>query len=184
VLSCVGDPGPFTYKRSRRGDTEIDRVVAHILGADPLNRVLDWSPYGGDERQFCSPGFDLPVGAFSRTPADQFPEYHSSADNLDFVRPTHLGESFAAVVDVIGVLEANGTYVNLSPYGEPQLGRRGLYRGLGGGSSEEMAILWVLSLSDGTHSLLDIADRSGLDFGDIRVAADRLEAHDLLMQKG
>jgi aminopeptidase-like protein len=183
VLSCVGDPGPFTYKRSRRGDTEIDRVVSHTLRADPRNRVLDWSPYGGDERQFCSPGFDLPVGAFSRTPADQFPEYHSSADDLDFVRPERLGESFAAVVDVIGVLEANGTYVNLSPYGEPQLGRRGLYRGLGGGSSEEMAILWVLSLSDGAHSLLDIADRSGLDFSDIRVAADRLEAHDLLMAK-
>ena len=126
------------------------------------SRVLDWFPYGGDERQFCSPGFDLPVGAFSRTPADQFPEYHSSADDLDFVRPEYLGDSFAALIDVIDVLESNATYTNLSPYGEPQLGRRGLYRGLGGGSSEEMALLWVLSLSDGTNSLLDIAERSGL----------------------
>jgi aminopeptidase-like protein len=180
VLSCVGDAGPFTYKRSRRGDTEIDRVVSHTLRADPRTRVLDWSPYGGDERQFCSPGFDLPVGAFSRTPADQFPEYHSSADDLDFVRPEKLGESFAAVVDVIGVLEANGTYVNLSPYGEPQLGRRGLYRGLGGGSSEEMAILWVLSLSDGTNTLLDIAERAGLPFETVREAATRLESKELL----
>ncbi len=112
--------------------------------------MLDWFPYGGDERQFCSPGFDLPVGAFSRTPADQFPEYHSSADDLDFVRAEYLGESFATLVDVIDVLESNATYANLSPYGEPQLGKRGLYRGIGGGSSEEMALLWVLSLSDGT----------------------------------
>lgn len=180
VVSCVGDPGPFTYKRSRRGETEIDRVAEHVLRRDPANRVLDWSPYGGDERQFCSPGFDMPVGAFSRTPADQFPEYHSSADDLDFVRPEHLGGSFATLVDVIDVLESNGTYTNLSPYGEPQLGRRGLYRGLGGGSSEEMALLWVLSLSDGKNSLLDIAERSGIGFEDVRLAADRLEAQELV----
>ena len=151
VLSCAGDPGPFTYKRSRRGHAEIDKVVEHVLRPDPENRVLDWSPYGGDERQFCSPGFDLPVGAFSRTPADKFPEYHSSADDLDFVRPERLGESFQTLIDIIDVLESNGTYTNLSPYGEPQLGRRGLYRGIGGGSSEEMALLWVLSMSDGTN---------------------------------
>jgi aminopeptidase-like protein len=180
VLSCLGDPGPFTYKRSRRGTTGIDRAVANALGHREGSRVLDWFPYGGDERQFCSPGFDLPFGAFSRTPADQFPEYHSSADDLDFVRPTYLGDSFAALIDVIDVLESDGTYTNLSPYGEPQLGRRGLYRGLGGGSSEEMALLWVLSLSDGTNSLLDIADRSGLRFAEIRDAAEQLEAHDLL----
>jgi len=180
VLSCLGDPGPFTYKRSRRGDTGIDQAVAHVLGHRQGSRVLDWFPYGGDERQFCSPGFDLPFGAFSRTPADQFPEYHSSADNLDFVRPEHLGDSFATLIDVVDVLESNATYTNLSPYGEPQLGRRGLYRGLGGGSSEEMALLWVLSLSDGTNSLLDIAVRSGLSFAEIRDAGERLEAHDLL----
>jgi aminopeptidase-like protein len=180
VLSCAGDPGPFTYKRSRRGHAEIDKVVEHVLRPHPENRVLDWSPYGGDERQFCSPGFDLPVGAFSRTPADKFPEYHSSADDLDFVRPERLGESFQTLIDIIDVLESNGTYTNLSPYGEPQLGRRGLYRGIGGGSSEEMALLWVLSMSDGSASLLEIADRSGLCFSDIRLAADRLEEHELL----
>ena len=180
VLSCAGDAGPFTYKRSRRGDAEIDKVVAHVLRADPQNRVRDWSPYGGDERQFCSPGFDLPVGAFSRTPADEFPEYHSSADDLDFVRPEHLGASFDTLIDIIDVVESNGTYKNLSPYGEPQLGRRGLYRGIGGGSSEEMALLWVLSLSDGGLSLLEIAERSGLGYTDIRLAADRLEQHHLV----
>jgi aminopeptidase-like protein len=180
VISCVGDPGPFTYKRSRRGDAEIDEVVAHVLASNPGSRMLEWFPYGGDERQFCSPGFDLPVGAFSRTPADQFPEYHSSADDLDLVGAEYLGESFATLVDVIDVLESNATYANLSPYGEPQLGKRGLYRGIGGGSSEEMALLWVLSLSDGTASLLEVAKRSGLPFRDIRRAADRLVEHDLL----
>jgi len=96
------------------------------------------------------------------------------------VRPEHLGGSFEALIDVIDVIESNDTYTNLSPFGEPQLGRRGLYRGLGGGSSEEMALLWVLSLSDGTSSLLEIAERSGLRFADVRLAADRLAAHDLL----
>ena len=180
VVSCVGDPGPFTYKRSRRGDSEIDQAVAHVLRANPENRVLDWFPYGGDERQFCSPGFDLPVGAFSRTPADQFPEYHSSADNLEFVKPEYLAGSVETLLDVIDVIESNARYLNRSPFGEPQLGKRGLYRGIGGGSSEEMALLWVLSLSDGTRTLLDIADSSGMDFHEIRLAADRLEAHDLL----
>jgi aminopeptidase-like protein len=180
VLSCLGDPGPFTYKRSRRGTAEIDRVVANVLRGHAGTRVGDWFPYGGDERQFCSPGFDLPFGAFSRTPADQFPEYHSSADNLDFVRPEPLGESFATLIDVIDLVESNETYVNRSPYGEPQLGKRGLYRGLGGGSSEEMALLWVLSLSDGTNSLLEISDRSALGFAEVRDAAVRLRAHDLL----
>ena len=168
VLSCLGDAGPFTYKRSRRGNTDIDRVAAYVLRSDPANRVLDWSPYGGDERQFCSPGFDLAVGAFSRTPADQFPEYHSSADDLELVRPERLGASFATVLDVLDLIESNDTYRNLSPYGEPQLGPRGLYRGIGGGSSEEMALLWVLSLSDGTHDLLEIAERSSVDFDDVR----------------
>jgi len=180
VISCVGDPGPFTYKRSRRGDTEIDRAVTHVLRSDPENRVLDWSPYGGDERQFCSPGFDLPVGAFARTPADRFPEYHSSADNLELVRAEHLAGSFETLLQVIDVIESNAHYLNRSPFGEPQLGRRGLYRGVGGGSSQELALLWVLSLSDGTRSLLDIADTSGMSFDDLRQAADRLAAHDLL----
>ena len=181
VVSCVGDPGPFTYKRSRRGSAEIDQAAAHVLHRrGEENLVVDWVPWGGDERQFCSPGFDLPFGAFSRTPADRFPEYHSSADNLDFVRPEPLGESIATLVDILDILESNASYRNRSPYGEPQLGKRGLYRGVGGGSTEELALLWVLNLSDGGSSLLDIADRSGIPFDDVRSAALRLEQHDLL----
>ena len=136
VASCIGDPGPMTYKRSRRGTAEIDRAVAVVLrdlGED--HRIREFVPLGGDERQFCSPGINLPVGALSRTPADEFREYHSSADNLDFVQPDALGSAFWVFMRVFDTLERNRTYANLSPKGEPQLGKRGLYRSIGGGSS-------------------------------------------------
>jgi aminopeptidase-like protein len=181
VVSCVGDPGEIHYKRSRRGGAVVDRAVAHVLRASGRDHVLgEWIPWGGDERQFGSPGFDLPVGAFSRTPADRFPEYHSSADDLEFVRPEYLDDSLTTLLEVIEVLEGNDSYVNLSPKGEPQLGKRGLYRSVGGGSSEELALLWVLNLSDGAHDLLEISDRSGIEFSAIRAAADRLLEHRLL----
>jgi aminopeptidase-like protein len=181
VVSCVGDPGPFTYKQSRRGSAGIDVAAEYALRASGAEyTVRSWAPLGGDERQFCAPGFDLPVGAFSRSPADTFPEYHSSADNLDFVRPEALQGSLEALLRIVEVVEQDEVYVNRSPYGEPQLGRRGLYREVGGGSFVEEAMLWVLNLSDGTSGLLDIARHSGLPLTSIRAAADELEAHGLL----
>ncbi len=181
VASCVGDPGPFTYKRSRRGDATIDRAVECALrDAGESYSIGDWIPWGGDERQFCSPGFDLPVGALSRTPADRFPEYHSSADGLDFVTPAALGGSLGLYLSVIDILEQNDVWVNQNPKCEPQLGRRGLYRSVGGGTSREKALLWVLNLSDGHHSLLDVALRSGLPFSAIAGAARVLAECDLL----
>jgi aminopeptidase-like protein len=179
VLSCVGDPGTLTYKRSRRSAAEVDQAAAGVVRAAG-GTVREWIPWGGDERQFCSPGFDLPVGAFSRTPADQFREYHSSADDLDFVRPGALGDSFLRLLEILDVLETNTTYRNLNPKGEPQLGKRGLYRAVAGGSSEEQALLWALNLSDGLHSLLDISERSELSYEEIRAAANKLVAADLL----
>jgi aminopeptidase-like protein len=179
VLSCVGDPGTLTYKRSRRSTEDVDQAAASVVRRAG-GTVREWIPWGGDERQFCSPGFDLPVGAFSRTPADQFREYHSSADNLDFVQPGALGDSFVRLLEVLDVLETNASYRNLNPKGEPQLGKRGLYRSVAGGSSEEQALLWVLNLSDGLHSLLDISERSGLSYEEIRDAAGKLVAADLL----
>jgi aminopeptidase-like protein len=181
VVSCVGDPGPFTYKRSRREDSEIDRAAA-VLGDE--GRIEDFTPLGTDERQFCSPGFNLPVGVLSRTPTDRFPEYHSSADDLEFVRPEALGESFECYLEVLDVLERNRTYRNLSPKGEPQLGKRGLYRSVGGGSFTEGPLLWVLNLSDGEHDLLAIAERSGLNFTDVADAADALAEAGLLAEDG
>jgi len=169
VLAGVGDGGPFTYKKSRRGDTEIDRLVPHVLAS--RNRpysVRDFSPYGYDERQYCSPGFDLPVGGLSRTPYAEYPQYHTSADNLGFVTEETLAESYSVIAEICETLEANRTYRNLNPMGEPQLGRRGLYDGFGPG---QLAMLWVLSLTDGHATLLDISVRSGLAFPSVRDAA-------------
>jgi aminopeptidase-like protein len=180
VASCLGDPGPMTYKRSRRGDAEIDRAVELVLRDEEGARVRDFVPLGGDERQFCSPGFDLPVGALSRTPADEFPGYHSSGDDLELVRPEHLADSFRVYLEVIDVLERNGRWLNTNPKGEPQLGKRGLYRNVGGGSFREAALLWVLNLSDGEHDLLEIAQRSGISFAEIAAAAAKLREHGLL----
>jgi aminopeptidase-like protein len=183
VLSCAGDPGPFTYKQSRREGAEIDQAAANVVRAAG-GVVVPFEPWGGDERQFCSPGFDLPVGALSRTPADKFPGYHSSADNLEFVRPEFLAESLRLCLEIVDVLETNASYVNLNPKGEPQLGKRGLYRAIGGGSSTETGLLWVLNLSDGNHSLLDISDRSRLPYERVREAAETLREHELLEPAG
>jgi aminopeptidase-like protein len=184
TLSCIGDSGGLTYKRSRRGDSEVDRAVELVLReSGAAHRVLEWEPWGGDERQFCAPGFDLPVGCLMRTPHGGFPGYHTSADGLERVRPESLAESVRVCLDVVDVLETNRRCVNLSPYGEPQLGRRGLYRQSGGAvdsSDDERALLWVLNLSDGRASLLDVAARSELAYAVIARAAERLEAANLL----
>lgn len=185
VLTCVGDPGAVTYKRSRRGDAAVDGAAAHVLRhCGHPHRVLDFSPWGYDERQYCSPGFDLPVGCLMRSEHGTFPEYHTSADDLDFVRPEALGDSLAICEAIVDVLEGNERFVNTHPYGEPQLGRRGIYRAIGGGAidrSRELAMLWVLNQSDGSRDLLEIAERAGLPFGVIRQAADVLAAHELLV---
>jgi aminopeptidase-like protein len=184
VLACVGDPGPLTYKRSRRGDAEVDRVVRHVLErSGRAHRIVDFTPYGYDERQFCSPGFDLPVGCLTRSPYAGYPQYHTSADDLDLVRPEHLQDTLETCLEVIGVLEANRTYVSLNPKCEPQLGKRGLYGAIGGRSDtqgRQMAMLWVLNLADGGHSLLDVAERAGLAFGLVAEAAAALEGAGLL----
>jgi aminopeptidase-like protein len=184
VVANVGDAGKMHYKRSRRGDAEIDRAVVHVLkSSGRAHEVADFSPYGYDERQFCSPGFDLPVGSLTRTPWGRYPEYHTSADDLSLVRPEYLADSLAAYLSVLDVLERNGRHLNQQPKCEPQLGKRGLYRQMGGHAETkqaELALLWVLNLSDGAHTLLDIAERSGLPFDGIAEAAARLTDHGLL----
>jgi len=184
VVTCVGDGGGFTYKKSRRGNAEIDKVTLHVLKQSGYPYVQeDFFPYGYDERQYCSPGFNLPVGCLMRSPHGSFPEYHTSADNLDFVRPEYLGASLDAYHQVVEVLEGNGTYLNLNPKCEPQLGRRGLYSAVGADPHQkldQMALLWVLNLSDGAHSLLDVSEAANLPFREIRRAADALERCGLL----
>jgi aminopeptidase-like protein len=184
VLSCLGDAGGITYKQSRRGDAAIDHIVAHVLSHDEVpHRIRPFVPYGYDERQYCSPGFDLPVGCLMRTPNGEYPEYHSSADNLSLLRPQSLAHSLAVLRRVVAVIEGDRVYRSRNPKGEPQLGRRGLYATMGGqreASYNQMALLWVLNLADGHHSLLDIAERAEVPFATIRAAADALLAADLL----
>ena len=185
VLTCLGDKGQPTYKRSRRGNTEIDQAARHVLASrDGGHQILDFTPWGYDERQYCSPGFDLPVGCLMRTPHGRFPEYHTSADDLGFVHPAALEDSLEICHAILEVLEHNGTYLNLSPKGEPQLGRRGLYPGTGGAArgTEELALLWVLNLSDGRHTLLDIAERSRLSMDAVHRAAEALLSRGLLRE--
>ena len=184
VAANVGDSGMMHYKKSRRGDAEIDRAVAHVLRhAGRPHEIIEFSPYGYDERQFCSPGIDLAVGSLTRTPYGRYPEYHTSADDLGLIRPEYLAGSFQTYLAVFNVLENNQNYVNLNPKCEPQLGRRGLYRQLGGNvanNDAELAMLWVLNLSDGDHALLDIAERAGMPFERIAAAAGLLLRNDLL----
>jgi aminopeptidase-like protein len=186
VVACTGDPGKFTYKKSRWGNKEIDRAVTHVLHHSGNEYdVVDFSPYGYDERQYCSPGFNLPVGSLTRTPHGRFPEYHTSADNLDLVQPQYLANSFMTYLSVLQLLENNKRYLNLNPKCEPQLGHRGLYAAIGGSTharTSELAILWTLNLADNDHTLLDIADRAGLPFDVIHEAATLLYSHGLLRE--
>jgi len=178
VLTCLGDAGAFTYKKTREGDAFIDRAVGHVLRASGAAfSIEEFSPYGYDERQYNAPGFKLPVGCLMRTPNGRYPEYHTSDDKLGFITEAALDESFAILRRVIEVIEGDRRYRNLQPFGEPQLGRRGLYSG----SQEEiMALLWVLNQSDGGHSLLDIAERAHLPFGMVEKAAGLLAGAGLL----
>ena len=187
VVACVGDAGRFHYKKSRKGNAEIDRMVANVLRHSGFEyQLIDFFPFGYDERQYCSPGFNLPVGCLMRTPHGEYPEYHTSADNLDLVRPQFIQQSFEIYLSVIQCLETNETYINRHPKCEPQLGKRGLYSAIGGeadSKSMQLAMLWVLNFSDGDHSLLDIAERSGMDFKLIRHVADILKSNKLLKAK-
>jgi aminopeptidase-like protein len=184
VLSLLGDGGPIHYKATRAGNHAIDRAAWHVLSTEfPGSRRLDFEPWGYDERQFNSPGIDLAVGRMTRTPNGEFPEYHTSADNPDFLSADALGESWLACLKVLEALDCDARYVNLQPKGEPQLGRRGLYRTMGGYQdvpTRQLALLWVLNQSDGANSTLDIANRSRLPFGLIANAAADLERAGLL----
>jgi len=182
VLTCVGDPGAFHYKKSRQGDATIDRAVGHVLRhQDVPHEIMDFSPYGYDERQFGSPGFDMPVGCLMRSVWGQFPEYHTSADDLSLVTAPALAGSLGICLEVVDLLDQNRTLLATHPHGEPALGRRGLYRTTATGpDADTLARLWVLNLSDGRHSLLDIADRAQIAFSRISAVAQELVQHGLL----
>ncbi len=185
TLQCLGDDQPFTYKRTVGGHHVIDRAVAKALGESGVeHQVIDFFPYGYDERQYNSPGFRLPVGALMRGRHGQFPEYHTSADDLSFVSGEHMAASLDVLSRALAIVDADRTLRNLAPYGEPQLGRRGLYRAMGGTDIPglQLAMLWVLNLGDGDHDLLAVAERAGVEFAAVDAAAAMLEQHGLLEQ--
>jgi len=184
VVTCVGDSGNLTYKRSRQGNSEIDIIVTNVLrNSGDQYTLLDFFPSGSDERQFCSPGVNLAVGSLMRTMYGNFKEYHTSADNLQFVNVESLADSFLKYLKILLILENNETYLTLNPNCEPQLGKRGLYQALGGQKTKDTAkqsIQWVLNLSDGSNSLLDISNKSQMEFNLIKHAADILTKNNLL----
>ncbi len=188
TLVCLGDDHPLQYKQTFAGDAPIDRAMALVLAGEPdAHPALPFHPYGYDERQFNSPGFRLPVGSFMRGRHGEFPEYHTSADDLDFIRPECLERSALRLREVCDLLEANARLVSLAPHGEPQLGRRGLYEAIGGSSDPQSlsrALLWVLQFADGEHDLIDVAARSGIPWNTVAEAAERLEAKGLLERHG
>jgi aminopeptidase-like protein len=183
TLTCLGDGAPFSYKRTLGGAATIDRVAEYVLReSGRAHEVIDYFPYGYDERQYNSPGYRIPVGSLMRGRHGQFPEYHTSDDNLDFVSGACMAESLEVLGEIVGVLDRNRTMRNLAPYGEPQLGSRGLYGAVGGTNiaDAQLAMLWVLSLADGQHTLFDIAERSGVAFDAVAATAEILEVHGLL----
>lgn len=185
VVSMVGDGGGPTYKKSRRGAAQIDRAMIHVLRhCGLMPSIIDFFPYGYDERQYCSPGLNLPVGLFQRSMFGSIPQYHTSADNLEFIRPDHLGLSYRLIAAAIDVIEHDAVYQNTVAQCEPQLGKRGLYSAIGGdkdAAALNMAMLWVLNLSDGKHSLLDIAEQANLPFKMVSDTASLLLTHGLLV---
>lgn len=186
VVAGVGDSGRITYKKSRRGDAEIDRAVIQVLKESEEDyEIIDFFPYGYDERQYCSPGFNLPVGCLMRTPYSRYPEYHTSADNLNFVKPEFLEGSLSKYLEVLNIIENNKRYLNQYPKCEPQLGKRKLYEGMEGKKKQvvdPLAMLWVLNMSDADHSLLDIAVLGQLKFGEVQTAAQALLEKNLLKE--
>lgn len=183
VLSGLGDMGEFHYKQSRRGNASTDQVMAYVLNAKGYGKnILPFSPYGYDERQYCSPGLNLPMGCFSRSVWGTYPQYHTSHDNIHFVRPLALQESLETLVQVVEVIEGNYVPINVVPKCEPQLGKRGLYDSLTD-STDRMSLLWLLNLSDGSQTLLDIAQKTGIEFQKLLVLGELLGRHTLLEKR-
>lgn len=174
VATCLGDSGKSTYKKSRIGNSKIDKIVSYVLKqSNSEYSIMDFYPYGSDERQFCSPGFNLPIGSLMRTPYRKFLQYHNSGDDLDFIDKESLGDSYSKYLKSILIFDKDEKFLNTNMKCEPQLGKRGFYRNIGIVRTDmntdeieqnELAVFWILNLSDGNNSLLDISQRSGIPF--------------------
>ncbi|MDQ7834255.1 MAG: DUF4910 domain-containing protein [Humidesulfovibrio sp.] len=186
VLTCIGDAGPATYKRSRQADTLADRAAEYVLQwFSPGGLVLDYWPGGSDERQYCSPGFNLPVGVLARTIYAAYPQYHTSQDNRDFVSFPAMCDSIDLCFAVALLLERNHVFRRTNPYCEPFLAKHNLHAPLGGQrlpGAWKKARQWILNLSDGTCDLLHMAQRSGLDYWLLTEVASELEKAGLIIR--
>lgn len=163
VVTCCADRSPLTFKASRRGTTLADRAARAALRPWSDSRYLDFVPNGSDERQYCSPGFDLPVGVLMRSIPGEFPQYHTSLDDKNNISFAALTDTVEALFRFCWVIENNVTLRNLKPFGEPQLSRYGLMQGVGGQREErarQRALKWLLNLADGTNDLIEISERS------------------------
>jgi aminopeptidase-like protein len=174
----LGMPGYVSYKRSRRGDSPADQMAEHVLRNRGLaHKVVDFHPLEGDERQYCSPGFNLPVGSIRRREPGQFPQYHTSLDDKSLVSFDALAESIDIIDEILQGLEADERFISECPYGEPMLGKRGLYRSLGSQKVTEedtRRVFYLLNYADGRHSLREIADKMGCRVLDLVPISERL----------
>lgn len=182
VMTCLGDPGSFTLKTSRRGDTLADRAARAVLRDLGGFSELPFDPgNGSDERQYCSPGFNLPVASVMRTMYSLFPEYHTSLDDKDFVSFDAMAASVDAYERIVKAIEGNEVWRSTSPNGEPQLGKRGLYPGTSTKAPLDVKpTMWMVNFADGDHDVLAIAERSGLSVESLLDAAHKLAAAGLL----
>ncbi|HMO39151.1 MAG TPA: DUF4910 domain-containing protein [Saprospiraceae bacterium] len=167
VLTCIGDDGKFHYKCTRNGHTLTDRAMTTLLENEELSyNILPFVPMGSDERQYNSPGFQLPVGTFMRTPFGRYLEYHTSADNKAFISFEAMAESVEVLFSWVQLIERNEYYRNTLPYGEPMLGKRGLYPTKVSNaerSAQLKAMMWMLNLADGENDLIEILKRGNIN---------------------
>jgi aminopeptidase-like protein len=185
VLTCCGDEGKIHFKESRRGNTLTDRISKHVLSQIEVpHAVIPFSVGGSDERQFCSPGYNLPIGSFIRTPYQRYPEYHTSLDNADFISYTAMEESIEILFQMILGIELNETYLNVVPFGEPQLGKRGLYPSSNMPNSDQREsihqLMHFLNWADGEHDLLEIAEKKGVSMFQMAIHAKKCEQQQLV----
>lgn len=182
-LTCMGDDRSYSMMPSRDGNTLSDSVAKHSLRwLAPDFKMHSWLDRGSDERQYCAPGIDLPVVSIMRTKYWDYPEYHTSLDNLtDVVTPNGLAGGFAALRDALMMIEMN-VIPRVTILCEPQLGRRGLYSTIGAGrfSVGPRLLLDVISYSDGSKSCLEIADILNRSFSEVREAIELLKSEGLI----
>jgi aminopeptidase-like protein len=182
-VSCVGDNRSYSFLPSRNGKTLSDKVAKHILKwIDPNYVNYSWSERGSDERQYCAPGIDLPIASIMRTKYGKYPEYHTSLDDLkNVVTPDGLEGGYEALRRSIEAIE-NICYPRVTVLGEPQLGKRGLYRTISAKKnySESRLLMELITWSDGNHSLLEIAEKCNAPIWELYPLIKELQTHNLI----